>query len=96
MKLPAARLNTYVSGTVWRCLRRRNWAAAIAAIATIAGAGTGGILSHLALQARSESNSRAVLIVAALIAALFAYGSHCISSKKSRIDLRGTNLKVVS
>ena len=53
-------------------------------------------MSHLALQARSESNSRAVVIVAAVIAALFAYGSHCIYSKKSRIDLRGTNLKVVS
>jgi hypothetical protein len=36
------------------------------------------------------------VIVAAVIAALFAYGSHCIYSKKSRIDLRGTNLKVVS
>ena len=86
-------IKTYVSGAVCRGLRKRIWTAAIAALA---GAGVGSVLSMLVLQARSETNPMAILIVASVMAALFACGWHWIYSRKSRIDLTGTKLKVVS
>ena len=90
---PNGVIMTYVSGAVCQRLRKRNWTAAIAAIA---GAGVGSVLSLLVLQARSETNPMAILIVASVMAALFACGWHWIYSRKSRIDLTGTKLKVVS
>lgn len=86
-------IKTYVSDAVYRSLWRRNWTAAIAALA---GAGVGSVLSLLVLQARSETNPMAFVIVTAIMAALFACGWHWIYSRKSRIDLTGTKLKVVS
>ncbi len=86
-------INTYVSDAVCRGLRKRIWTAAIAALA---GVGVGSVLSLLVLQARSESNPMAILIVASVMAALFACGWHWIYSKKSRTDLWGTKLRVVS
>ena len=84
---------TYVSGAVCQRLRKRNWTAVIAALA---GAGVGSVLSLLILKARSETNPMALVIVASVMAALFACGWHWMYSRKSRIDLTGTKLKVVS
>lgn len=86
-------IDTYVSSTVGRSLQKRKWTAIIAALV---GAGVGSLSTLLALPTGSEPNFMSVLIVTAVMAALFACGSHWIVSKKSRIDLMGMKLKVVS
>ena len=86
-------IKTYLSGAVRRGHRKLILTTAIAALA---GAGVGSVLSLLVPQARSETNPMTILIVATVTAALFACGWHWIYSRKSRIDLTGTKLKVVS
>jgi len=86
-------IDAYVSRMVGRSFQKRKWTAIIAALV---GAGVGSLLTLLALPTGSEPNFMSVLIVTAVMAALFACGSHWIFSKKSRIDLMGTKLKVVS
>lgn len=86
-------IDTYVSSMVGRFLQKRKWTAIIAALV---GAGVGSLSTLLALPTGSEPNFMSVLIVTAVMAALFACGSHWIVSKKSRIDLMGMKLKVVS
>lgn len=86
-------IDAYVSRTVGRSLQKRKWTLIIA---PLGGAGVGSLLTLLALPTGSESNFMFVLIVNAVMAALFACGSHWIVSKKSRVDLMGLKLNIVS